>query len=97
MFPAIPERRIVGGNTASLGQIPSIASLRAFGTTAHFAGGVLISNVWVLSGATYLQGRAGNSVNVHLGIISVTAAGVTARSTSITLHPSFNPITRQNE
>lgn len=82
---------------ASLGQIPSIVSLRAFGTTAHFAGGVLISNIWVLSSAAYLDGRAGNSLTVVMGIINLGATTPSVRSTSITLHPNYDRTTRLNE
>ena len=96
-FPADRNERIVGGQDASLGQIPSQASLRSWNTTFHFAGGVLISNRWVLSVAQYLVGRANNSINIALGLVTLSGNFTARRSDLIVVHQDFNPTTRENK
>lgn len=89
--------RIVGGNLASSGQVPFQVSLRAHGTSFHFAGGVLINNRWLLTVAHKVAGRANNSISIILGIIFLTDGGTSRRSDTIVLHPNFDFATMANE
>jgi secreted trypsin-like serine protease len=82
---------------ASVGQVPFQASLRAWGTTFHFAGGVLISNRWVLTVAHKVSGRANNSIQLIFGVNTLTASGTSRRSDQIHIHPDFNFETLANE
>ncbi|KAG5666155.1 hypothetical protein PVAND_017657 [Polypedilum vanderplanki] len=96
---AFPDRlgRIVNGDLAVVGQVPFQVSLRAWGTTFHFAGGALISNRWVLTVAHKVSGRAGNSINLVVGARLLTSGGTTVRSDQIRIHPDFNFETMQND
>lgn len=96
-FPADRSERIVGGQDASQGQIPSQASLRGWNTTFHFAGGVLISNRWVLTVAQYLVGRANNSINIALGLVTLSGNFTSRRSDLIVIHHDFDPFTKENK
>ncbi|KAG5666154.1 putative Serine protease 28, partial [Polypedilum vanderplanki] len=92
--------KIIGGRAAVRRQAPFVASIRNFGTTFHVASGALISNRWVVTCASVLVGRAGNSFDVALGIIEITTSptgSVSRRSSSITPHPDFNALTRDND
>ena len=48
---ASPETSIVGGVNASPHEFPFLVSLQWFflGSTAHQCGGVILSNVWIIS------------------------------------------------
>ena len=76
------------------GQIPSQASLRNWGTTFHFAGGFLINNRWVITAAEYMVGRAGNSINIALGINLLSGSFTARQSDRIVIHGQYNPSTR---
>lgn len=97
LVTAARDTRIIGGNPASPGQVPFQVSLRAHGTTFHFAGGVLISNRWLLTVAHKIVGRANNSISIILGITSLTESGTSRRSDTIVIHPSFDFATMANE
>lgn len=58
--------RGVGGANVNLGQVPFMASLRSL-NGAHFCGGSILSNRWVLTAASCTAGRAINSINVLVG------------------------------
>lgn len=88
------DERIVGGTPAASGQIPFQVSLRAHGTDFHFAGGVLISNRWLLTVAHKVAGRANNSISIILGTILLTDSGTSRRSDTIVLHPNFDSTLR---
>ncbi|KAG5670595.1 hypothetical protein PVAND_000846 [Polypedilum vanderplanki] len=96
---AFPDRlgRIVNGDQAVVGQVPFQVSLRAWGTTFHFAGGALISNRWVLTVAHKVSGRANNSINLVFGINLLTQSGTSRRSDQIHIHPDFNFESMQND
>jgi len=77
--------------------VPFQASLRAWGTDFHFAGGALISNRWVLTIAHKVSGRAANSINIIFGAVLITASGTSRRSDRIFIHPEFRFETMANE
>lgn len=89
---ANPTARIVGGRDAVRRQVPFAASIRNWGTTAHIAGGALISGSWIVTSAQVLQNRAGNSLEIFLGIVSLTnspSGSISRRSSRVVPHPGF--------
>jgi trypsin len=87
------QGRVVGGAGVTLGQVPTMASLRSL-QNFHFCGGTILSNRWVLTSAQCVAGKNNDAVNVVVGSVTLNAGGVTHRSFNITRHPSFNPITQ---
>ncbi|CAG9812256.1 unnamed protein product [Chironomus riparius] len=92
-----PESKILGGRNAALGEIPYQASLQYWGTTFHFASGVLLNSRWVVTTAQGVFGRAGNSVNIILGIVRRDVTFTNRQSMEIRIHPMFDFNTRHND
>jgi secreted trypsin-like serine protease len=99
-IPAVPttewDGRIVGGSTAGVNQFPHKASLRST-ANAHFCGGSIISNRWVLSAAHCTVGRSAASTIVVVGATSRTAGGIRHNVSRITNHGSYNANTIAND
>jgi secreted trypsin-like serine protease len=74
-----------------------MVSIRPFGSPQHFAGGVLISTQWVLTGANYVVGRAHTDLDLVVGIVDLAVTGTVRRSNLIVVHQNYNRLTRQNE
>lgn len=93
--------RVIGGRDAVRRQVPFIASIRNWGTANHIAGGALIGDRWVLTCASILQNRAGNSLEIFLGIIqlsgSTPSGTISRRSSSVTPHPGFSATSMAND
>ena len=83
------ESRILGGRNAFPGEVPYQASLRYWGSTFHFAGGVLVNTRYVVTGAYNLRGRAANSINIVLGIVSLDTGVINRQSDYIVIHDQF--------
>lgn len=93
----MPDERIIGGEAPNLGQVSYFVSIRALHSTLHFAGGALISNLWVLTAAHYLLDRTHTSLNLVLGIVDLNAPGQLRHSAQIEMNPLFDRLTRRNE
>ncbi|XP_055692564.1 trypsin alpha-3-like [Lutzomyia longipalpis] len=90
------ENFIVGGNTASPGQFPYQASLRT-SANAHFCGGSIANNRWIVSAAHCTVGRTTGNTIVVLGAHSRTAGGTTHQLSRIVNHPQYNANTIAND
>ncbi|GAB0090785.1 hypothetical protein DMENIID0001_055480 [Sergentomyia squamirostris] len=83
------DSRIIGGSTAAPGQFPYQASLRSAGN-AHFCGGILANNRWIVSAAHCTVGRTtANTISV-LGAHSRTTGGTSFNTARIVNHPNYN-------
>ncbi|XP_055705095.1 trypsin alpha-3-like [Phlebotomus papatasi] len=87
---------VVGGNTASPGQFPYQASLRSSGN-AHFCGGFIANNRWIVSAAHCTVGRSLANTIVVLGAHSRTTGGTRFNSNRIVNHPNYNSNTIAND
>jgi hypothetical protein len=74
-----------------------MVSIRTNVTRQHFAGGVLISTLWVLTNANYLVGRGHDELTLAVGLVDVAAAGTVRQSNLIVIHQNYDRLTRQNE
>ncbi|GAB0090782.1 Peptidase S1 domain-containing protein [Sergentomyia squamirostris] len=83
------ESRIVGGSTAALGQFPYQVSLRT-PANAHFCGGILANNRWVVSAAHCTINRTPANTNVVLGAHSRTTGGTTFTLARLINHPDYH-------
>ncbi|XP_059622536.1 trypsin-3-like [Phlebotomus argentipes] len=81
--------RIVGGNTAAIGQFPYQASIRTTGN-AHFCGGFIANSRWVVSAAhCTITSTPGNTI-VVLGAHSRFTGGTTFTLSAVINHPEFD-------
>ncbi|XP_055692171.1 trypsin alpha-3-like [Lutzomyia longipalpis] len=90
------QGRIVGGNTATPGQFPYMASCRLT-NNMHFCGGSLVNDRWVVSAAHCFGGRGPNDVIVVLGAQSRITGGTTYTLSQVIQHPQWNTQTIAND
>jgi hypothetical protein len=74
-----------------------MVSIRTNATRQHFAGGVLISTLWVLTNANYVVGRAHGELTLAVGLVDLALTGTVRQSNLIVIHQNYDRITRQNE
>ncbi|XP_065084078.1 chymotrypsin-2-like [Ochlerotatus camptorhynchus] len=90
------EGRIVGGSNAAEGQFPYQVSLRS-AANAHFCGGSIVNNNWVLSAAHCTSGRTTANTIVFVGALLLNAGGERHPSSQIINHPQYSGITLAND
>lgn len=88
--------RIVGGSTANVGQFPWQVSLTN-NNNAHFCGGSIINNRWIVSAAHCTAGRVPAGVRIRVGSIQRTVGGILHQAVAIRNHPNFNDKTLAND
>jgi secreted trypsin-like serine protease len=64
------DTRIIGGEPATLGQIPWQASLRI--NNKHTCGGSILTDRWVISAAHCFLGAAGEELTVSMAVSILT-------------------------
>lgn len=90
-----PSGRLVGGNEATFAQYPYMVSLRTL-DNAHFCGGFIYNNRWVVTTATCLRNRTTQEFTMHMGTNSRTDLGVRHEVNRIEVHPDYDVFTIQN-
>jgi trypsin len=93
------QGRIVGGSEAVLGQFPYQVSLKSTMTAnrAHFCGGSIINNRWILSATHCTINRAQNTILIVVGSVLLNSGGVTHISSRIINHPNYDRDTIAND
>ncbi|CRK95812.1 CLUMA_CG009264, isoform A [Clunio marinus] len=101
-FPALnetlkdePSGRVIGGNNAFNGQFPFVASIRDTNNN-HFCSGVLISNEWVVTLRTCMQGRTTLNTRVAFGSVN-RSGGWTYTIWNIFIRPNVDPRVTSND
>lgn len=100
IFLIAPNKRIIGGDSVELTQMPFMVSIRPSGTATHIAGGAIIGPRWIVTGAFYVVNRPQTSLSVVAGVINLFETGTqvqTRTSTRILINPTYNSMTRANE
>uniref|UniRef100_A0A3Q2ZK50 Zgc:100868 n=1 Tax=Kryptolebias marmoratus TaxID=37003 RepID=A0A3Q2ZK50_KRYMA len=89
--------RIVGGQEAPAGSWPWQVSLQQ---SAHFCGGSLINNLWVLTAAHCVPSGNPAGLTVFLGLQSLQGSNpnkVSRTVAQIIVHPDYNSVTSNND
>lgn len=73
-----------------------MVSLRT-ASEAHFCGGTLISNLWVVSAAHCTASRAVSNVTVLAGSLNRSVGGVIYNTSRIVNHPEYHATSRAND
>jgi secreted trypsin-like serine protease len=86
--------RIVGGTVAADGRYPFVASLQkagAAGAGAHFCGGSLVADSWVLTAAHCLKALTVGEFRVEVGTTGLSAGdGEVRRPAEVRIAPGFD-------
>lgn len=91
------DGRIFGGNNAVLGQFPFFVSIRTTSSNAHFCGGSILNNRWVVTAVSCTNSNAATALTVVVGTVTHPAGGVTHGVTRTIPHPGFVRNTREND
>ncbi|MEP6343690.1 MAG: serine protease [Maricaulaceae bacterium] len=94
------KTRIVRGELALLGEHPWIVSLALAGYpagAAHFCGGSLIDENWVLTAAHCVEDMAAGSIRLHAGSNDLQKGGQLRNVTRIVIHEGWNDRTNEND
>lgn len=86
--------RVVGGRPVTAGRYPFLVSLQRVGATgaaAHFCGGSLVANVWILTAAHCLQGQTPAGLRVVVGATRLSAGdGQVRRAAEVRIDPAYD-------
>jgi len=98
----LPEKgtKVVGGELARLGEHPWIVSLALDGYpagAAHFCGGSLINENWVLTAAHCVEDMAAGSIRLHAGSNDLQKGGQLRNVTRIVIHEDWDDRTNEND
>lgn len=93
--PLEKQSRIVGGNTAAVGQFPHQASVRDF-DNVHLCGGWIHTSRWIVSSGHVLSGRTIANTQVVAGTNSLSEGGFEYQLSRVIVHPNFNEYNLDN-
>jgi secreted trypsin-like serine protease len=86
--------RVVGGQPVAAGRYPFAVSLQRTGSTgapAHFCGGSLVGDVWVLTAAHCMEGQTPSKFRVVVGATRLSAGdGQVRRPSEIRIDPAYD-------
>lgn len=86
--------RVVGGQPVAAGRYPFAVSLQHAGATgagAHFCGGSLVAEAWVLTAAHCMQGQTPSGFRVVIGATRLSAGdGQVRRPAEIRIDPAYD-------
>ncbi|MEY2470045.1 MAG: trypsin [Actinomycetota bacterium] len=83
-----PSQAIVGGTNVPPNGYPFMASIQSGG--AHFCGGSVIANQWVLTAAHCVPDGNPSGLTVRVGSNTNTSGGTVIGVTEVRVHPSFD-------
>ncbi|EAT35961.1 AAEL011917-PA [Aedes aegypti] len=95
--PVLKSGRIAGGIDAEEGQFPYQVSLRTASNNAHFCGGSVLNNRWIITAASCAQGKEPAGISVMAGSKSLTRGGSIHPVDRIIVHPNFDVTTLAND
>lgn len=75
LLPSNAVPRIINGSDAAFGQFPHQVSLRAAKNHAHFCGGSIITDRWILTAAHCTLNKQPDSFYAVLGTVKLSGGG----------------------
>lgn len=92
-----PDGRIAGGTDAREGEFPYQVSLRTSSNNAHFCGGSVLNNRWIITAASCAQGKVPAGITIMAGSKSLSRGGSYHQVDRIIVHPNFDEYSLSND
>lgn len=95
MFLALPQSRVVGGDSAKVGQFPYIVSVRAY--SSHICGGTILNKDTILTAAHCVPQKDVEYLTIVAGSPYLEYYGTKYQVKSIKTHEEYNKENFQND